>query len=71
MTIMEYFFRKITSLQSKNDNTYIPFILELLRFTFSGTYLEALYGKLDQINMTYTHTHTHLLKIYTCTSILG
>lgn len=30
-----------------------------LRFTFSGTYLEALYGKLDQINMTYTHTHTH------------
>lgn len=59
MTIMEYFFQKITSLQSKNDNTYIPFILELLRFTFSGTYLEALYGKLDQINMTYTHTHTH------------
>lgn len=59
MTIMEYFFQKITSLQSKNDNAYIPFILELLRFTFSGTYLEALYGKLDQINMTYTHTHTH------------
>lgn len=59
MTIMEYFFQKITSLQSKNNNTYIPFILELLRFTFSGTYLEALYGKLDQINMTYTHTHTH------------
>lgn len=59
MTIMEYFFQKITSLQSKNDNTYIPFILELLRFTFSGTYLEALYGKLDQIDMTYTHTHTH------------
>lgn len=59
MTIMEYLFQKITSLQSKNDNTYIPFILELLRFTFSGTYLEALYGKLDQINMTYTHTHTH------------
>lgn len=49
MTIMEYFFQKITSLQSKNDNTYIPFILELLRFTFSGTYLEALYGKLDQL----------------------
>lgn len=69
MTIMEYFFQKITSLQSKNDNTYIPFILELLRFTFNGTYLEALYGKLDQIDMTYTHTH--LLKIYKCTSILG
>lgn len=49
MTIMEYFFQKITSLQSKNDNTYIPFILELLRFTFSGTYLEALYNSIKLI----------------------